>query len=179
MVEILKNSFPSILAQRIIVFTKMAGPEGFEPSTPAFGVRCSNQFELRTCAQRVFYTTSFLYARYACYTTCSVSTFPVSSAIFSCSREKRSCDVCMRCTADQLYLPYHSLQTKNRGAKRETSPPRSTINLLDNFGDDAGTDGAPALTNRKTKTRFHRDRCDQLDLERTTQIGRASCRERV
>ena len=34
----------------------MAGLEGFEPSTPAFGVRCSNQFELQTCMQRVFYT---------------------------------------------------------------------------------------------------------------------------
>src|SRR4051795_10478037 len=36
--------------------------------------------------------------------------------------------------------------------------------LLDDFGDDAGADGAAALANREAQALVHRDRLDQLDL---------------
>src|SRR3984893_1702205 len=42
----------------------------------------------------------------------------------------------------------------------------SAAPLFDDFGDDAGADGAAALADRKAQPLIHRDRGDQLDLHR-------------
>src|SRR5215471_5238492 len=56
-----------------------------------------------------------------------------------------------------LPVELHSYKIKAR------LPPAS---LFDDFGDDAGADGATALADRKAQSLIHRNRCDQLDLHR-------------
>ena len=53
-----------------------------------------------------------------------------------------------------------------------TGPPRvnKTV-LLEDFGDDAGAHRMAALADRETKTFLHRDRHDQIHLEKTAEIS--------
>src|SRR5688572_28000872 len=59
---------------------------------------------------------------------------------------------------DSAPRSYRLPRTKGRRWRR---PPAAS--LLDDFGDNPGADGAPALADREPKALVHGDRLDQLD----------------
>src|SRR2546425_10412080 len=127
----------------------MAGLEGFEPPTPGFGDRCSSRTELQAC---------LVVAGEQRQPPSALRLLPGLFVLRVLAAEWTE------------LLELHTIRMEPLVLRRDVVPPLavvarqgdlvphdSLLRLLDDLGNDAGADRAPALADREPQPVFHRD----------------------